>query len=141
MKNYWLTQNINKIEKKRKRIQRRINRGKYLSAKHALPAINSLYRAELQLKVTEAEKIFGDYLWNKGIRFQFQKGFFKPFHRIADFYIFEGKIIIEIDGGYHTDETVKYKDFHKDEEWKKRGYKTIRITNEEVLNGKYVDKL
>lgn len=94
---------------------------------------NFKYIEKLKSKPTEAEKSVMILLEQIGERYIFQKGFLKPFHRIVDFYIPKKKIIIEVDGGYHKD--TREKDFLKDKLWlEKRGMKTIRITNEQILN-------
>lgn len=96
---------------------------------------NNEYRNKLIKRATPEEIIFKNYLYNNKHRFCFQKGFFKPFHRIADFYLKYYKLIIEIDGGYHKD-TIE-KDDLKDQLWASLKFRTLRITNEEVLNGSY----
>lgn len=49
---------------------------------------------------------------------------------IADFLCFELKLIIEIDGGYHQEQ--KEHDNWRDEVVSELGYRTLRITNEDV---------
>lgn len=49
---------------------------------------------------------------------------------IADFVCFETKLIIEIDGGQHTEETDK----DRTEFLEKEGYKILRFWNNDVLN-------
>ena len=95
---------------------------------------NSKYRLELIKKVTPEELIFFNYLTTKNIKFNFQKGFLKPYHRICDFYIKKYRLRIEIDGGYHN--TCKAKDDLKDKTWGR--FRTLRILNEDIHNGKYV---
>ena len=125
----WSKKDINKfIIKNRKKINRRGN--------DSVMRRNSFYARELRIKITNTEKIFAEYLLNENINFYFQKGFINPFHRIVDFYIPSISLIVEIDGGYHQD-TVE-KDKRKDYLWKtKRNLNTLRITNEQVLNGSY----
>jgi very-short-patch-repair endonuclease len=94
---------------------------------------NNKYRNELKNKATKQELIFKNYLEEKRIKFIFQKGFLKPFHRIVDFYIKRYRLIVEIDGGYHKD--IAEKDKYKDKTW--RRFKTLRILNEQVDNGTY----
>ena len=96
---------------------------------------NSRYRLELKKKATKEELIVKEYLESKKIKFIFQKGFLSPFHRIVDFYIKKGRIILEIDGGYHNN--IKQKDYYKDLIWTKLKFHTIRIDNEDVINGSY----
>src|SRR3990167_2175951 len=96
---------------------------------------NSRYRIKLKKKATKQELVFKKYLEELGIKFIFQKGFLKPFHRIADFYIKKYRLIIEIDGGYHQD--CIEKDFYKDEVWRRLKFRTLRILNEQIDDGKY----
>lgn len=124
--------------KRLKRLEKRIKEGKYTNAFRLYQAKNSLYRMKLKNMPTKSEVIFKKYLIENKVVFMFQKGFLNPFHRIVDFYIPNGQIIIEIDGGYHK-ETVE-KDANKDKIWGKMGYTTIRITNDEVNSGVFVNR-
>lgn len=130
----------------RQRLEKKIaliNSRKYKSEsirKHSImSATNQVYLQELRERKTQEENLVQLYLELIGVRYIFQKGFFKPFHRIVDFYIPKKKVIIEVDGGYHND--IVAKDAHKDFTWQKMGYKTVRITNDEVLNGSFKQKL
>lgn len=97
---------------------------------------NNKYLKKLRQNKTKSESIVEEWFRANKIRAIFQKGFFKPFHRICDFYIPSGGTIVEIDGGYHKD-TIS-KDNLKDDLWAVyRGMGTIRITNEQVLSGEY----
>lgn len=125
--------------KRLNRLEKRIKEGKYTDVFRLYQAKNSLYRMKLRNMPTKSEIIFKKYLNDNKIIFMFQKGFLNPFHRIVDFYIPNGKIIIEIDGGYHK-ETVN-KDENKDKIWGDKGYVTIRITNDEVNSGSFVNRL
>lgn len=95
---------------------------------------NSFYRSNLIKKATRQEIIVKNYLDSKGVKYIFQKGFLKPFHRIVDFYIPSMRLIIEIDGLYH--QYTKDKDELKDKLWSR--FKTLRITNEQVDSGDYL---
>lgn len=100
---------------------------------------NSKYRKQLKKKATKAELIFKKYAESLNYKVMFQKGFVTPFSRIADFYIPKYSLIIEIDGGYHKD--IKAKDDFKDLMWlRKRGIRTLRILNDEVFDGSYIEK-
>ena len=97
---------------------------------------NNKYVHDLRNRATKEEVIVGKWLVGSGIYFIFQKGFFKPFHRIVDFYL-PRRGIVEIDGGYHK--TIIDKDNNKDYLWGKYRYMpTLRITNEQVLDGSFV---
>lgn len=95
---------------------------------------NSKYKIELIKRATKEELIFKQYLDDNHIRYMFQKGFLKPFHRIVDFYLPQYRLIIEIDGGYHND--TKDKDAKKDLIWNR--FRTLRILNCDIHNGNYV---
>ncbi|MBI4310099.1 MAG: endonuclease domain-containing protein, partial [Candidatus Omnitrophica bacterium] len=87
---------------------------------------------ELRNNLTEAEK----HLWyalrlkNLGLKFRRQAviGQF-----IVDFICFEKRLIIEVDGGQHTDNE---KDKIRDEWLKERGYKVLRFWNNDVLSNR-----
>ncbi len=91
--------------------------------------------------MTEAEKILWKELRGRnlaGYKFLRQhpvlyKGNLKGYNYfIADFYCFEKKVIIEIDGPVHVS-TREYDEF-RDSELKELGFKILRIKNEELAN-------
>jgi cyclase len=89
---------------------------------------------ELRLNETEAEK----YLWLFLSGSQFKGYRFKRQHPIlyfvADFYCHKARLVIEVDGGYHSvPEQYEY-DINRDFELTELGLKVIRFTNEEVLH-------
>lgn len=123
-----------------RRVERRARKGRYKNDYSKRQALNSAYRRELKFKQTEAERKFAEFLIEKNVHFEFQKGFLKPFHRIVDFFLTKTRTIIEVDGGYH--QKIKSKDDHKDITWlEKRNIKTIRLTNEEVISSDFENKL
>lgn len=134
---YWLKEKSTR--KKEKSYARKVSKGLFKSKMAQTASRNSLYAAQLKQRCTKTEKIFGDYLWENKVYFKFQKGFLVPFHRIVDFYLPDFDLIIEIDGGYHSDDKTANKDRLKDEIWDRKGYRTIRILNEDVLNGNFKD--
>jgi very-short-patch-repair endonuclease len=52
---------------------------------------------------------------------------------IADFCIPKAKLVIEVDGAHHMDETHHENDIVRDESMSGRGLKVLRFTNKEVL--------
>ena len=96
----------------------------------ALP-IHFEFARELRNNPTEAESFLWDHLHNiKGIRFKRQHPIL---YFIADFYCHKAKLIIEVDGGYHTiPEQYEY-DKNRDTDLEELGLKVIRFTNEQVL--------
>lgn len=59
----------------------------------------------------------------------------------ADICLKSLSLIIEVDGGYHDTPQQKEKDSRRDEAFKSIGYKTIRCTNEQATDSKYVKQL
>ena len=53
---------------------------------------------------------------------------------IVDFYIATAKLVIELDGSGHLNNDQREYDIIRDEYLKKRGYKIIRIFNNELNN-------
>ena len=53
---------------------------------------------------------------------------------IADFVSRSGGLIIEVDGGYHSEPRQQEDDALREKELEKLGYHIIRFSNEEVLN-------
>lgn len=117
------------------RINKRLLEDKYTSKENKTRDKNNLYKMQLKRNPTKAEIIVKEYLSERKMGVQFQKGFFVPFHRIVDFYIPNLKLIIEVDGGYHKE--TEEKDRRKDVLWSERGITTIRILNEEVFDGSF----
>lgn len=129
----------NRLEKLANKLLRTPKQIKKFKAHSDLSKRNNKYIQELRRKATPTEVIVGKWLITQGIYFIFQKGFFKPFHRIVDFYL-PRRGIVEIDGGYHNN--TKEKDDKKDYLWGRDRYlSTVRITNEQVLDGSFIDIL
>jgi len=96
---------------------------------------------ELRLNMTESEKMLWDELRGRklsGFKFLRQhvilyKGNLNRYNYfIADFYCFEKKAVIEIDGPIH-DHREEY-DIYRDTEMKESGIRVLRIKNEELEN-------
>ena len=112
-------------------------------------ALADEYAKERKEKATKEELKVWDYIKQLGLpNIYFQQPVFisgkndKPckFY-IADFLDVDNKIDIEIDGGYHTSEEQRMKDEERERDFKKMGYDTLRITNDEVNSGKAIEKL
>lgn len=92
---------------------------------------NHIFLREERRQPTPAEITVGCWLAVLQIPFIYQKGFLKPFHRIVDFYLPKGKIIIEVDGKIH--DKLKRKDKVKDITFlRDRRFRTLRYKNQEV---------
>ena len=85
------------------------------------------------------EKILGKLLKSKKVKIDPQRIVYIDYNcvinkfYVADIYIPELNLIVEIDGGYHETEEQKEKDYNRDLDLKSVGYKVFRCTNEEVL--------
>ena len=88
---------------------------------------------DLRHPMTEAEKLLWDKIRNRklqGLKFRRQH----PIHYyIADFYCHEKRLIVEVDGGIHTDEAVKEHDENRTAELDRLGITVIRFTNEQIF--------
>jgi very-short-patch-repair endonuclease len=100
--------------------------------KFAEPIIS--YARQLRKNQTKAEK----YLWSilrgrkfHGYKFRRQHPISKLF--ILDFYCFEKKLAIELDGAQHQEELQKQLDEERTKYLDLLGIRVIRFSNEEVL--------
>jgi cyclase len=88
----------------------------------------------LRKETTDAEKELWYVLRNKKIN----KNKFRRQHPfscyIADFYCHERKLVIEIDGDYHSEEEQKELDKLRTKVINEFGVKVIRFSNKEILN-------
>lgn len=111
-----------------------------LNSKKKLVEIAKVVCRDLRKNSTKAERIFWEKVRNRkfcGKKFYRQYPIFhditgKETFFIADFFCFEEKLIVELDGKYH-----QYR-LKEDEKRKKilnhLGLKVIRFTNDEILN-------
>lgn len=53
---------------------------------------------------------------------------------IVDFICIEEKLIIEVDGGYHSETKQQNEDQQREEWLKAHGFRVIRFKNEEIMN-------
>jgi very-short-patch-repair endonuclease len=85
---------------------------------------------ELRQSMTSAERILWERLRDRrlaGIKFRRQHpiGSF-----IVDFYCAEARLVIEVDGGIHHEQTEA--DIFRSQELEAQGYRVIRFTNQRV---------
>jgi len=81
---------------------------------------------------TQAESILWECLRNKNLTYKFRRQHIIDMF-IADFICIEKKLIIEVDGGYHTTREQKEADEMRTQILNELGFKVIRFTNEEVI--------
>ena len=96
---------------------------------------HAIFVAQRKQRATPAENVFCSYLASLGLSYRFQRGFYEPYYRIADFYLPTLNIIIEIDGPSHQDPAHD----RRMDKWfeRVRGIKILRLTNEQVLAGEF----
>jgi very-short-patch-repair endonuclease len=95
---------------------------------------HAIFVAQRKQRATTAERVFSSYLASLGLSYRFQRGFYTPHYRIADFYVPSLNIIIEIDGPCHD----PAKDQRRDTLFEQvRGIRTLRLTNEQVFRGEF----
>lgn len=86
----------------------------------------------MRAKPTEAEAILRNYVraCNLGHKFLYQYiiGQF-----IVDFLCPDCKLIIEVDGGYHSESIQEFDDEKRTLWLEKMGYKVLRISNEHII--------
>jgi very-short-patch-repair endonuclease len=88
---------------------------------------------ELRNNTTEAENI----LWNELKNRKVFKVKFRRQHPIdifiADFYCHKYKLVVEVDGGIHSDIEVQERDDGRKHDIEKLGIKILRFTNSEIM--------
>lgn len=96
---------------------------------------------ELRKNMTESETILWERLRNRnlvGYKFLRQHPIIYDYNSkpakyfVADFYCASKKLIVEVDGKIHDTQTEK--DLFRDSTLKLRGYKILRIKNDEISN-------
>jgi len=98
-----------------------------------------IFNSKLIKNATMQEKILGKLLKSKKVKTDVQRVIYIDYNcvinkfYVADIYLPELNLIVEVDGGYHTTEKQKEKDYDRDQDLKSVGYKVFRCTNEEVL--------
>lgn len=122
-----------RAKKDRKKLQ------KANAAKKKLEKIANGFRLDLIAKQTKSEKLFGQYLKELQIPFNFQKIFYteNSFY-IVDFYLPQHNYVIEIDGKYHNDKEQRKADQRRTDVLKDKGItRVIRYKNSVVSRKQY----
>ena len=129
--------------------RKRLENEALISENKDIYALADEYAKERKEKATKEELKLWDCIKELGLpNIYFQQPVFisgkndKPckFY-IADFLDVDNKIDIEVDGGYHTTEEQQLKDKERERDFKKMGYETLRITNDEVNGGKAIERI
>ena len=100
------------------------------------------FARENRKNATLAENVLWGYLRENAFGVKFLRQ-----HIIGDFIVDfvsrHGGLVIEVDGGYHSEPKQQYDDERREEVLERMGYHIIRFTNEEVLNDieKVIDQI
>lgn len=110
------------------------------------------HRESLERTATKSERRFMQFLLAKKVPFQFQKVLRGESGRwyIADFYLHDFRVVIEIDGNHHLTNEHQYRhDRERTFDLEKFGYKVIRLRNQDtalkpselaaIINRKYMN--
>ena len=81
---------------------------------------------------TEAEKNLWYHLSGNHLGLHFRRQHIIGCY-IADFICVKRNLIIEIDGGYHSQEEQKIKDYLRTEDLEKMGFEVMRFSNDEIF--------
>ena len=81
---------------------------------------------------TDAEKLLWEYIRAKQLSVKFNKQHIIRDY-IVDFVCIEKKLVIEVDGGYHSEYEQIEKDEFRTERLRDMGYNVIRFKNEDVI--------
>lgn len=90
------------------------------------------YAKQNRKNMTEAESALWHMISNNALGTSFRRQFIIKDY-IVDFFSLEYKIIIEIDGGYHSQPEQMILDEKRTKEIEHLGFRVIRFTNEQVL--------
>ena len=106
-----------------------------MSYKSAIPnsyGILKAYARENRKNATQAEDILWDCLRNNRLGVPFLRQHIIGDY-IVDFVSRHGGLVVEIDGGYHSEPRQQHDDRQREDALEQMGYHVIRFTNEEVL--------
>ena len=91
------------------------------------------FARENRRNATLAENVLWEHLRNKSLGDEFRRQHI-IFDFIADFVCIDKKLIVEVDGGYHSEGEQQIEDSIRTAQLNNLGFRVIRFTNEEVLN-------
>ena len=105
----------------------------YRSASPDRYALLKEFAKENRKNATLAENVLWDCLRKNALAIKFLRQHIIGDY-IVDFVSLHDGLVIEVDGGYHSEPTQKTDDEVREEVLEQMGYHIIRFTNEEVLN-------
>ena len=89
------------------------------------------YASENRKFQTDAERMLWRYLSTNKLGIHFRRQHIIGCY-IADFVCLRKKLVIEVDGGYHSQSEQAIKDYYRTEDLERMGFKVIRFRNEDI---------
>jgi len=80
---------------------------------------------------TEAEQLLWYHLAKNKLGLHFRRQHIIGCY-IADFVCLKAKVIVEVDGGYHSQAEQEIKDYYRTEDLNRLGFRVIRFKNEDI---------
>ena len=90
------------------------------------------YARENRNNMTLGEKALWSSLWHKFLGYRFYRQYIIADY-IVDFLCHEGGVIIEVDGGYHSEPRQAEDDELRTQRLEQLGFHVLRFSNEEIL--------
>lgn len=138
----WLEKELKKERKRKKKVVAKRKETQSVNRNDWLIQKSIEFKDELTENATKAEKILLNRLhkskWAEDVVFQYpiyikgKNDLVKNFY-IVDFMILSLNLIIEVDGGYHSEKKQKEKDIKREDALAQEGYITIRVNNADIL--------
>lgn len=91
------------------------------------------FARENRKNATLAENTLWEHLRNKALGDEFRRQHIVS-DFIADFVCLDKMLIVEVDGGYHSEREQQEDDNIRTERLAHMGFRVVRFTNEEILN-------
>lgn len=87
---------------------------------------------EMRKRATSAEKVLWQKLRERPLNVKFLRQHIIGDY-IADFFAYEQRLVIEVDGSYHDSPEQRERDLQRDDYLRKKNYQILRFTNEDVI--------
>jgi very-short-patch-repair endonuclease len=110
---------------------RESRRGSYMNADPMEYGLLKAYARENRKNMTQSESILWSQIRGKALGVTFLRQYIIGDY-ITDFACLEPKLVIEVDGGYHSEPRQVEDDAIRQDWLEHQGFKVIRFTNEEV---------
>lgn len=108
------------------------DRKRYWTANPVYYGLLKEFARENKDNETEAEKLLWCHLSNNKLGLHFRRQHIIGCY-IADFVCLRKNLIIEVDGGYHSQEKQVINDYLRTQDLEKMGFSVMRFTNDEIF--------